>query len=316
MQLSISVQTDKPDLFIDYIQATLKTGEEIALTWDKSYIERTENGFLAQYVAVQYFDEETDECIYLHSDDIAGITIEDFGTYTDMRGPTYFKVDEMVFDEEGMEYILDPSLYLKGNHDLEQNHSIYFIDGKAYGIEKSLDTRIEREKTSGEKELCEGYYCQLYHASDKEHLNELDNFTLAVGYEIADLSEESFDIGLRNYLDNKSIWICVYKNTLEHNDDLDNLTYIRLPRLWLFQTMKEEGILDNALWFNEYTADNTEYIARKAFEDGIIIECEDKNIDINLNNRKVSLDNKLLDAAQKRANIYPAGDKEKENLQL
>lgn len=311
MQLNLSVQTDKPDLYIDYIEATLWTGEKIAINWDRSYIERTKNGFYAQFVAVNYYDDASEESIYLHAEDIPGISIDEFGLYSDIRGPIYFKLDEMEFEEDGREYILDPSVYSDAGKYSEQDSRIYIIDGQAYRIEKCFDSGIERENEFGETVLCEGYYCQLYNQSYTEHTNEIDNFCLAVGYEIPDLSEEAFENGVKNYLDNKSVRICVYKDALGYNDEFDNLTYIRVPRLWLYRVMTEEGITDNKLWFNEYTADNTEFIARKALADGVIIECSDKNISIN--NRE-SLQDKLQNAEQRRPeiNINSFDEREKE----
>ena len=143
MQLNLSVQTDKPDLYIDYIEATIRTGEKIAINWDKSYIERTENGFYAQFVAVNYYDDVLEESIYLYAEDIPGISIDEFGLYSDIRGPIYFKLDEMEFEEDGREYFLDPSVYSEAGKYSEQDSRIYIIDGQAYRIEKSFNTEVK-----------------------------------------------------------------------------------------------------------------------------------------------------------------------------
>ena len=41
MRLYLTAKTSIPDLFIDYIQVKLKSGEEVSLNWDYSDIERT-----------------------------------------------------------------------------------------------------------------------------------------------------------------------------------------------------------------------------------------------------------------------------------
>ena len=56
MRLYLTAKTSIPDLFIDYIQVKLKSGEEVSLNWDYSDIERTSSGFSARYKGV-YFDE-------------------------------------------------------------------------------------------------------------------------------------------------------------------------------------------------------------------------------------------------------------------
>ena len=317
MKLNLTVSTNKPDLMIDYISAKLETAGDIAITWDKSYIERTDTGFFAEYVALNYFDSERNEPVYLHREDIKGIKIEDFGLYTDIKGNTTFKIEEAVFEEDNMDYILDPSVYMNAYHSLEKNLSIFHINDKPYQVIKSYDSGIEREDEEGNTDICEGYYCQLYHASDIDYKNELDNFYLAVGYEIPDLTEKSFEIGVSNYLDNKSIWICVYKDALDYQDDRDNLTYIQVPRLWLYNVMHEEGMCNKNMvdWFNEYTADNTEHIARKAQSDGVIIKCEDKNIPIN-NKKNISLNDKLRDAENRQGEVNNKSVKEREEFEL
>lgn len=60
------------------------------------------------------------------------------------------------------------------------------------------DAFIPRVNDAGKMVLCEGYYCQVYSNGNFE--NEIDNFCLAKGFEIADLSEEAVDAGIRAYL--------------------------------------------------------------------------------------------------------------------
>lgn len=84
----------------------------------------------------------------------------------------------------------------------------------------------------------------------------------------------------------ETVWITVYKDTLGHQEDYDNLTEIKVPQQWLKQTLEAEGVSDFSEWENEYTADNTEDIARLALEEGMILGCSDKSIAINLAERK------------------------------
>ncbi len=62
-----------------------------------------------------------------------------------------------------------------------------------------LDKGIERENPqTGEKEICEGYFCQVY--SDENLEIETDYFCLAVGYEIKNLSDDELNRGIIEYL--------------------------------------------------------------------------------------------------------------------
>lgn len=75
------------------------------------------------------------------------------------------------------------------------------------------------------------------------------------------------------------VWVTVYKDALGYYDD-DNLTSISVPGEWLIKALKEDGWDDINEWFSEYTADDTDGIARKALAEGVILECEDKRINI------------------------------------
>lgn len=57
MRLYLTAETSIPDLYIDYIEVLLKSGEEVSLNWDYSDIERTPSGFSARYKGM-YFDED------------------------------------------------------------------------------------------------------------------------------------------------------------------------------------------------------------------------------------------------------------------
>lgn len=70
---------------------------------------------------------------------------------------------------------------------------------EGYWITSSKVSDIERENPeTGRTEACKGYLCRMY--EDKDCRWELDSFSLAVGYDIPDLSEESLEKGIREYM--------------------------------------------------------------------------------------------------------------------
>ncbi len=95
---------------------------------------------------------------------------------------------------------------------------------------------------------------------------------------------------------NESVWICVYKDALGHLVDNDNLTEICVPTEWLLNILKKAGEEPES-WFNEYTADNTDDIARLALEEGVILDCSDRDTKRHLmSQKKASLDSKIFAA--------------------
>lgn len=55
-------------------------------------------------------------------------------------------------------------------------------------------------------------------------------------------------------------WICVYRDTIEEHDEIDNLAYVQVTREFVEQYVRERqnGLFkDVEEFFNEYTADNT-----------------------------------------------------------
>lgn len=49
--------------------------------------------------------------------------------------------------------------------------------------------------------MAEGFFCEVYDAADSDMANLLDHFTLAVGYDVPEISLEALDNGLRRYAD-------------------------------------------------------------------------------------------------------------------
>lgn len=54
MTLYLEAATTIPDLFIDYIEVRLASGESASLNWDESEIYRNPNGFGAKYKGVRH----------------------------------------------------------------------------------------------------------------------------------------------------------------------------------------------------------------------------------------------------------------------
>ncbi len=57
MILFVSATTNCPDLFIDYIEVKLKTGECVSLNWDESDIDRDGDSYETRYKAVSFGDK-------------------------------------------------------------------------------------------------------------------------------------------------------------------------------------------------------------------------------------------------------------------
>lgn len=104
MRLYLTAKTSIPDLFIDYIQVKLKSGEEVSLNWDYSDIERTSSGFSARYKGV-YFDEE-------HAngsiDELQDMKITDIGVYYESKHEQDIKIEVMDFVDDDKQLVFSP----------------------------------------------------------------------------------------------------------------------------------------------------------------------------------------------------------------
>lgn len=87
----------------------------------------------------------------------------------------------------------------------------------------------------------------------------------------------SYVIGNAEVLD--GVWFLVYKDSLGHADDFDNLTEICVPAQWFVESV-DTGGLSLKDWFNDYVADETMDLAVKAIKDDVILSCSDPSIDI------------------------------------
>ena len=104
MRLYLTAKTSIPDLFIDYVQVKLKSGEEVSLNWDYSDIERTSSGFSARYKGV-YFDEE-------HAngriDELQDMKITDIGVYYESKQKPDITIEVMDFVDDDKQLVFSP----------------------------------------------------------------------------------------------------------------------------------------------------------------------------------------------------------------
>lgn len=73
----------------------------------------------------------------------------------------------------------------------------------------------------------------------------------------------------------EKMWICVYRDTIEEHDEIDNLAEVQVTMEFVEQYVRERqnGIFDSVEEFlNEYTADNTEDFYEYAMEHGAVIQ--------------------------------------------
>ena len=74
-------------------------------------------------------------------------------------------------------------------------------------------------------------------------------------------------------------WVCVYRDTIEEHDEIDNLAYVQVTKEFVEQYVKERqnGVFESLEeFFDEYTADNTEDFYEYAMEYGAVIAIENE----------------------------------------
>ena len=94
MTLFLDAKTPISDIFIDYIEVILASGEQVSLNWDYSGINRTDDGFSAKYSGVYFGEEYANGRI----DELTKITIVEIGYYTETNDtPVSIEVQSMCF---------------------------------------------------------------------------------------------------------------------------------------------------------------------------------------------------------------------------
>lgn len=109
---------------------------------------------------------------------------------------------------------------------------------------------------------------KFYSMTDKEKQAFVKEFADAIVNERERVSKEN----------EQTRWICVYKDTIAPHAESDNLVNIELPAEWLYKALKADGVEDIEAWFDEYTADSTEMLARDALSNGVILGCDDEYV--------------------------------------
>ena len=73
---------------------------------------------------------------------------------------------------------------------------------RGFEIISAPDYAITRQnRETGINETCVGYFCEIYAADDEPYANLLDEFCLAEGYDISDISYSSLLAGIAKYVD-------------------------------------------------------------------------------------------------------------------
>ena len=79
LTLYLEAKTSIPDLFIDYIEVRLTSGESASLNWDESEIYRNPDGFGAKYKGVYFGEEPANGRL----DELRDMVITGIGLYSD-----------------------------------------------------------------------------------------------------------------------------------------------------------------------------------------------------------------------------------------
>lgn len=77
----------------------------------------------------------------------------------------------------------------------------------------------------------------------------------------------------------KTIGVCVYRDTIEEHDEVNNLSYVEVTMDFLDQYVRERqgGLFkDLGQFLDEYTADDTEDFYEYAREHGAVIAVENE----------------------------------------
>lgn len=77
----------------------------------------------------------------------------------------------------------------------------------------------------------------------------------------------------------EKVLVCVYRDTVEKHDEVDNLAYVQVTMDFLAKYVRErqDGFFKDVEEFlNEYTADNTEDFYEYAMEHGAVLQVENE----------------------------------------
>lgn len=77
----------------------------------------------------------------------------------------------------------------------------------------------------------------------------------------------------------EKVWVCVYRDTVEEHDEVNNLAYVQVTMNFLAKYVRERQVglfKDLEEFLNEYTADNTEDFYEYANEHGAVLQVENE----------------------------------------
>ena len=104
LTLYLEAKTSIPDLFIDYIEVRLTSGESASLNWDESEIYRNPDGFGAKYKGVYFGEEPANGRL----DELRSMVITDIGLYSDTISEPQITISEMEFVDNGRNLEFSP----------------------------------------------------------------------------------------------------------------------------------------------------------------------------------------------------------------
>lgn len=192
----ISVETNAADLELLSITAKLTDDKDLSVLQIPNEYNRTKRGFEAWYYDVSFGEEDETYT----KENLRDLKVTGFKVNSNSNEPINFKVKELVFNNSNGDIKIpleniENSIEVVRNNQIEINPPPY----NGYTVSSCYDKGIVRINENDEEEFCEGYFCQIY--TDLNLDNEIDNFCLAVGYEIEDLSDAALEKGIKAHME-------------------------------------------------------------------------------------------------------------------
>lgn len=95
---------------------------------------------------------------------------------------------------------------------------------RGFEITSCPDECIEHyDRNTDQDVICNGHFCQIYMASDEDYARQLDCFCLAVGYELAEDTQEELEHGIMRYVDDMYSELSASKAVAEHDRRADHM---------------------------------------------------------------------------------------------
>ncbi len=139
MNLNVTVKTKVKDLIIDFIEVINAEGKDFFLGWDESFVEKTEDGFQAQYKKVNFDDKYAPESFA----DLIGMRVNIVGLYSEQEGPIDIDITEMDFElvtrKGKIQNLMFANVYQTADNDKETN----FRDNLGAFIEKEVTADVQ-----------------------------------------------------------------------------------------------------------------------------------------------------------------------------